>query len=301
MNQNMRQSTQTEVGLKAKRGFTLIELLVVMGIIALLLAILLPALGRARANAKQVKDSTQVRGIHQGFVNLSIGDSAGMYPTPGLIDRLSVNNQSIPGRGGEDVTQNTHANLYSAAVMKRAFDTSVLVGPAETSTNVIALANYNFDVYNPVAVVDQFWDPTFRAKLDDVANVSYGTLVLTGTRKARQWRASYDARFPVIANRGPECQSNGQIDQAKYLSSKTLQIHGDDKQWEGNICFNDNHVIYDLKLQPEGVQQISVPPSTVLADDNIFANELGATGGDSWLAMVHTMNATGVPTAPIYD
>src|SRR5438552_14972499 len=73
----------THYPLRRRRAFTLIELLVVIGIIGALMSMLLPALGRAREQAKTIQCAAQLRQIGIALNSYAVNNRGVLPAWPG--------------------------------------------------------------------------------------------------------------------------------------------------------------------------------------------------------------------------
>ncbi len=285
---------------RSKRGFTLIELLVVIAIIAMLISILLPALGRARATARQVKCGSQVRSVVEAMTVWASGNK-NRYPMPSEMDKsdLTVKEDQVtnPNFGAKkDITR----HLMSLMIYNGAITPDILIAPVESNPQFQKYAKYEYNSPSMTEGNDKsmaLWDPAFTAtpadenrfgrKSGDPAGCSYAQLPQFGKQKRKwidviaNWRPS-DALF---GDRGPIFKGNATdgwklIADNKYSAqSNTLRLHGNGTAWKGDVGFSDGHVYFAPSADP-----IQIPVTFInftdnrTRGDNIFANELDKSG-----------------------
>jgi prepilin-type processing-associated H-X9-DG protein len=204
----------------------------------------------------------------------------GKYPRPGLVNRLPTAAGDEPGRGPEDHSLNTTANLYSCLIAQNFITPQIVISPAEANPVVVAKNDYNLDAYDPAN--DVYWDESFAADLEAGSNTSYAHLPLTGKRGRDWWTDTLDADRALLGTRGPK---DGLDDPDSY----TYQFFGRGKSWAGNICFADGHAEY--------LESFTFTTSSGALSDNIFSD----ADGFNFLTFTKEVTADGLGIVPQWD
>jgi type II secretory pathway pseudopilin PulG len=271
-------------------GFTLVELLAVICVVIIGLVVLWPTSSVNRHRCRGLKDSTQVRGIHQSMVTWAQSNQD-RYPIPSLLDK---DDQTIaPDTSDDPSSKDLTRHVLSILVFNGFISTELLISPAESNTaGVVRDDAYRFDA--PAGAADlknALWDPAFRAapaddaigpgqKDSDPGSNSYAFSPIAGKRTAR-WASTFNSTEAALGNRGPLYDFVG--DSWRLLkaspfgdASNTLLIHGTRTKWEGNIAYNDNHVQFETKPDPDDLTFTFTgvtDPKKQVRSDNLFANE----------------------------
>ena len=206
------------------KGFTLVELLVVIGIIALLISILLPALNTARERANRVKCQKNLKSVGEAIAGY-MNDNNQMYPK--VNGTAGTNNYAVGGT----VNNSVYASVY-LLVKKGYLIVDGFICPSSDDVRM-DLGSSNASNFN---------------NFKELKNVSYSFQAMwPNTSDKYRWNSSLGADVAIGADIAPtDVSDNGsgsKPSSSDNLSEDTLRkINSKNHVGEGqNVLYGDTH------------------------------------------------------------
>jgi len=230
--------------------------LLAVPIIALLIAILLPALGAARNSARMMQNASQIRGVHQSMMMYAQGNRD-WYP--GLKADGTVWAGDDPERPYEADVDGIHpAARLEVMLQADYFEGQYLTSPAEPMVGwqggPLDPSEYSYALLR----LQQNPDHTLR-----------------DWPRHKEWKNTANSQAVAISDRNVTGDTDSDGDPA-YVQSIWTTAQGD---WRGGVGWNDGHVSQETSSLMWNTQYGN---GAALEEDNLFqANDASSVSGGS--------------------
>jgi prepilin-type N-terminal cleavage/methylation domain-containing protein len=230
---------------KGAQAFTLIELLVVVGIIAVLISILLPSLGKAKELANRVYCAANMRGITQSCY-LYGQDNNDIYPTvPGPVTPNTWRCSFQPGTPTFTSPDQVLAQLQSGTYVPGSPLACLwILTMQKQAPPKMFLCKSDRSVVTPASMVDN--QGHFYPMVQDHYQFSYSIeYPWAGVGTSPNWRNHMKSDVPMMCDMAPLSGDNKKDTTGAHGNGAANSENHDGKGQ--NVAYGDNHVEFQDK------------------------------------------------------